>query len=422
MTSTPLKPLTQSLNWRAPFRVKSFQYQWSADLATSWAFEMETIILGWYILTESGSVLMLVAFGSLQFLGSLFSPVLGVVCDRMGYRQMLWATRAVYAFMALLLMTLSYLQALTPERVLCFAAVVGCLRPSDQMMRNALIARTLPADQLMGALGISRMTSDSARIAGALAGAGIVAFLGMTSAYVAVATLYTISFVLSRGVHDVKTSSQTGVSTTSPVRDLKMAFVYVWHKPILMGAMALAFLVNLLAFPFSLGLLPYVAKNIYLTDQTGLGFLGASFAMGGLLASVVLSTHMIKFRAAQTMLIAAGAWFLLDLAFAFSTHLYMGMGILLFAGFVQSFCMTPLAAVMLRASTPDYHGRVMGMRMLAIWGLPIGLLVSGPFVESIGYVATAAIYSVLGLLLTIAMTVYWRDAIWDRKSIANDVL
>jgi Transmembrane secretion effector len=422
MTSTPLKPLAHRLNWRAPFRVKSFQYQWSADLATSWAFEMETIILGWYILTESGSVLMLVAFGSLQFLGSLFSPVLGVVCDRIGYRQMLWATRAVYACIALLLMTLSYLQALTPERVLCFAAVVGCLRPSDQMMRNALIARTLPADQLMGALGISRMTSDSARIAGALAGAGIVAFLGMTSAYGAVAILYTISFALSRGVHDVKPSSQTGVSTTSPFRDLKMAFVYVWHKPILMGAMALAFLVNLLAFPFSLGLLPYVAKNIFLTDQTGLGFLGASFAMGGLLASVILSTHRIKFRAAQTMLIAAGAWFLLDLAFAFSTHLYMGMGILLCAGFVQSLCMTPLAAVMLRASTPDYHGRVMGMRMLAIWGLPIGLLVSGPFVESIGYVATAAIYSALGLLLTIAMTIYWREAIWDRKSIANDVL
>jgi FtsH-binding integral membrane protein len=98
------------------------------------------------------------------------------------------------------------------------------------------------------------------------------------------------------------------------------------------------------------------------------------------------------------------------------------MGILLFAGFVQSLCMTPLAAVMLRATTPDYHGRVMGMRMLAIWGLPIGLLVSGPFVESIGYVATAVIYSVLGVLLTVAMTVYWRGALWDQKSIANDVL
>ncbi|MEY3887859.1 MAG: hypothetical protein RL650_1951, partial [Pseudomonadota bacterium] len=231
---------SSNLNWRAPFRVKSFRFQWPADLATSWAFEMETIILGWYILSASGSVLMLVLFGSLQFLGSLFSPVFGVACDRIGYRKMLWATRAVYAGMALVLMCLSYLDALTPERVLCIAAVVGLLRPSDQMMRNALIARTLPSDQLMGALGVSRMTSDSARIAGALAGAGIVAFLGMTSAYVLVTLLYTLSFFLSRGVDDVKPSANTESTPTSPFKDLKLAFVYVWHKPVLMGAMALA--------------------------------------------------------------------------------------------------------------------------------------------------------------------------------------
>ena len=43
----------------APFRVRSFRFQWPADLATSWAFEMETLILGWYVLTETGSVLLL---------------------------------------------------------------------------------------------------------------------------------------------------------------------------------------------------------------------------------------------------------------------------------------------------------------------------------------------------------------------------
>ena len=419
MTNSSHSP---TLNWRDPFRVKSFRFQWPADLAASWAFEMETIGLGWYILAESGSVLMLVAYGSLQYLGSLVAPVFGVVCDRIGYRRMLWATRAVYAFMALVLMTLSYLQALTPERVLWLAAIVGCIRPSDQIMRNALIARTLPAEQLMGALGISRMTSDSARIAGALAGAGLVALLGMTSAYVVITAMYAISFVLSRGVHDVAALLQNPIDQTSPLKDLRLAFVYVWQKPVLMGAMALAFLVNLLAFPFSLGLLPYVAKNIYLTNQTGLGFLGASFALGGLLASMTLSTHRFKLRAAQTMLLSACAWFILDFAFAFSTHLYTGMLILLFAGFVQSLCMTPLAAVMLRATTPAYHGRVMGMRMLAIWGLPIGLLISGPLVEGIGYGATAAIYSALGLILTLAMTLYWRGALWDRESIANETL
>jgi hypothetical protein len=28
------------------FRVRSFRFQWCADLLTSWAFEMETLVLG----------------------------------------------------------------------------------------------------------------------------------------------------------------------------------------------------------------------------------------------------------------------------------------------------------------------------------------------------------------------------------------
>jgi len=250
MTNSSQPP---DLNWRDSFRVKSFRYQWPADLATSWAFEMETILLGWYILSTSGSVLMLVFYGSLQYLGSLLSPVFGVVCDRMGYRRMLWSTRAVYALLAFVIMLLSYFEALTPERVLILAAIVGTIRPSDQMMRNALIAKTLPSAQLMGALGISRMTSESARIAGALAGAGIVAVLGMTSAYAVVTLLYVISFWLSRGVDDVQ-PSPNATALASPLQDLKSAFTYVWHKPILMGAMAVAFFGEPIGIPVCTGL------------------------------------------------------------------------------------------------------------------------------------------------------------------------
>ena len=189
-----------------------------------------------------------------------------------------------------------------------------------------------------------------------------------------------------------------------------------------MAAMALAFLVNLLAFPFSLGLLPYVANNIYLTDQTGLGWLGASFAFGGLVGSVVLSSHRFAFRAAQTMVLAGAVWFAVNVLFAFSTHLGVGMALLCLAGLAQSLCMTPLAAVMLRATEPTYRGRVMGMRMLAIWGLPLGLLLSGPLIERWGYAATAGVYSALGLLLTGAMAGYWRAHVWDAKAPANAAL
>ena len=157
------------MHWRDPFLVRSFRFQWPADLTTSWAFEMETIVLGWFILVESGSVMMLVVFGSLQYLGSLVSPMFGVVGDRLGYRRMLYLSRALYAALAATFMLLAWLQALTPVVVLVIAALAGLVRPSDMMMRNALIAQTLPPRHLLGALGISRLTADSARLAGAVA-------------------------------------------------------------------------------------------------------------------------------------------------------------------------------------------------------------------------------------------------------------
>src|SRR6476619_1390899 len=73
----------------APFHVRSFRFQWPADLLTSWAFEMETLILGWYVLVETGSVLLLTVFASLNFVGTLIAPMFGVIGDRIGHRDLL---------------------------------------------------------------------------------------------------------------------------------------------------------------------------------------------------------------------------------------------------------------------------------------------------------------------------------------------
>ena len=84
----------------APFRVRSFRFQWPADLLTSWASEMETVILGWYVITQSGSVLLLTVFGSLQFFGTLAAPMFGVLSDRFGGRLLLCVMRSIYAALA----------------------------------------------------------------------------------------------------------------------------------------------------------------------------------------------------------------------------------------------------------------------------------------------------------------------------------
>ncbi|MEA2736783.1 MAG: hypothetical protein QOH05_90, partial [Acetobacteraceae bacterium] len=168
----------------APFGVRSFRFQWPADLLTSWASEMEILILGWYIITATGSVLLLTVYGSLQYAGTLIAPMFGLAGDRLGHRNVLCAMRVIYASLAGLMTVLAVLDLLSPPVVLVLAAVVGLIRPSDLAMRNALVAETMPGDRLMAAMGVARTTSDSARVVGSLAGAGLFALLGMAPAYV----------------------------------------------------------------------------------------------------------------------------------------------------------------------------------------------------------------------------------------------
>jgi MFS family permease len=123
----------------APFLVRSFRFQWPADLATSWAFEMEALILGWYVLVETRSVLMLTVYAALQYVGTLFAPMFGVAGDRVGHRNLLCAMRAVYATLATALMSFVFMGVLTPVYVLVAAALMGMVRPSDIGMRAALV-------------------------------------------------------------------------------------------------------------------------------------------------------------------------------------------------------------------------------------------------------------------------------------------
>jgi predicted MFS family arabinose efflux permease len=404
---------------RAPFKVRSFRYQWTADLATSWAFEMELLVLGWYVLVESGSVLLLVIYGALQYTGALISPFLGIAGDRVGYCVLFMVTRGLYALAAMTIATLAFFGGLTPLTVIAVVGVVGMIRPSDLMMRYALIGQTQPSDQLTSALGISRMTSDSARIAGALAGAGIFAQFGMVSVYVCITLLYFTSFCFSMRVAGKPAQVSVHTARPSPFTDLQHAFSYVWSKPVLLGTMSIAFLVNFLAFPFSLGLLPYIARTVYEVGQSGLGVLSASFAFGALLGSLVLGSNRFSLGTGRALLVATGIWFGLLMLFGPNTHFGLGVALLMCAGFVQSICLVPIAAVMLRATEPQYRGRIMGMRILAIWGLPAGLLIAGPLIDTVGFVWTSVLYTSLGLVATVTIALKWRSALWCKSAPAN---
>src|SRR5262249_47367816 len=148
---------------------------------------------------------------------------------------------------------------------------------------------------LVAALGLSRATMDSARVAGAVAGAGLSTFLGIGPSYVCIAALYALSVALMfrvprRAAIPAVLPGGGGNRLPRPSRwrDLRDGFAHVGGPPELLALMWLAFLVTLTAYPASGNLLPYATRHVFHADGTALGWLVASFSLGGLLASITM--------------------------------------------------------------------------------------------------------------------------------------
>ncbi|MSP05751.1 MAG: MFS transporter [Acetobacteraceae bacterium] len=413
-----MAPSQRRPGFLSPFQIRAFRFQFLADLCTSWGTEMEVIVLGWYILVETDSVGLLTLYGALQYLGTLIAPGMGMASDRLGHRNVLTTMRAVYALMALGLMTLAFAGALHPLYVFLLAAMSGLIRASDTGVRNALSAEILPPDRLMAGVGLSRITSDSARVAGALAGAAVYAAIGMGPACMVFAVFYSAGCLLTFRI-SLPAARTVNVTRPSPWGELREGVVHVWQTPALLAGMWLAFLVNLTAWPWTLGLLPYVARNVLHVGQAGLGTLAASFAAGSLLGSLIVSLLGRRILPARFMLIFALAWHAMLLVFAHMPTMLGASAMLVATGVAQSMSMVPMAVMLLHIAGPRFRGRVMGVRMLAIYGLPVGLLLSGVFISRLGFSETAILYCAIGLLVTLGIGWHWRAYLWPRDLPAN---
>ncbi|MBT5494181.1 MAG: MFS transporter [Alphaproteobacteria bacterium] len=392
----------------APFRVRSFRFQWPADLLTSWAFEMEMLVLGWYVLVTTDSVILLTAFGALGFIGTLVAPVFGMLGDRLGRRTMLCFMRAYYACLAVVTMILGMTDQLTPYFILAISLLAGLVRQSDLVMRNSLIGDTMPPEHLVRGIGLARTTQDTARIFGALAGAGLFAAFGIGNTYIVVAAFYVMSFLFSLGL----AQSSRPEEVTSRWRELKEGFVYIWNTPRLLALMWLAFLINFSAFPFTISLLPFSAKEIYHVGEGGLGTLIAAYASGAFVGSVLMATTGGSRRPATFMFAFALSWYVLLAIFAAITKIELGLAVLFCIGIVQSFTMLSMSSLILGTAAAELRARVMGVRMLAVYGLGIGLPIAGVLIDAIGYVGTVWIFAAIDIIAVAAIALKWRRALW----------
>lgn len=118
------------------------------------------------------------------------------------------------------------------------------------------------------------------------------------------------------------------------------------------------------------------------------------------------------FSPSRMMIYASVGWYLVLIVYSQVTTADVGMAVLFFAGLAQSVAIVSMAAVLLRRSDQKFRGRIMGVRMLAIYSNMPGILAAGYLLPRFGFAAVAAAYCLFGLLMTVLIVFFWRSALW----------
>jgi SNF family Na+-dependent transporter len=112
-------------------------------------------------------------------------------------------------------------------------------------------------------------------------------------------------------------------------------------------------------------------------------------------------------------------WYAALLIFAQTKTMPAAIVCLMLAGFSQSLSMIAVAVILMRTASEHFRGRVMGVRMMVIYGLPLGLLAAGSLIDVIGYAATGTLYAATGLAFLMAIALHWRADLWHVHAPAN---
>ena len=149
---------------------------------------------------------------------------------------------------------------------------------------------------------------------------------------------------------------------------------YIRKNEVILALLLMAFLVNFAGYTLNLGMMPVFARDVLGTDSSGLGILLSAYAVGAFSGSIIIAAIPRIGRPGRFVLGGSVAWHGMILVVSQMQWIEVSVPMLALTGFAQSFTMVTMSMLLLGETSPDIRGRVMGVRSLAVYGLPLGLL------------------------------------------------
>jgi len=383
-------------------RHKDFRLFWIGNFLSNIGTWMQNVAQGWLILklTNSAFWLGLVGFAaSIPIL--VFALIGGVIADHVNNRKLLIATQSTMMVSAFVMAALAFAKVITPHEIVLLALLTGIAMSLNTPSYQALVPQLVPREDLTNSIALNSAQFNMSRVLGPTLGGLAMARVGVAGNFLLNGLSFlAVIFVLTQIRYPRRHSPPEGHF----LQKLHQGFAYVSSHKVMAPLVVVTGIASLLTIPY-LVFVPYFARDVLHSDETGLGVLMACSGVGAFFGAVTIA-YLTKIRRRGTFVLRAGmGLFLSVILFTFSRSFLLSGLLLAAAGYSMIMMVATVNSLLQHLAEESMRGRVMSIYSTAFLGLPpIGSLIAGLLARRI--TPAHAIAGMSALALVGCWTVY----------------
>jgi MFS family permease len=323
---------------------------------------IQQVVQNWLVweLTHSAFYLGLIGFCEFgpRF---VFSPLGGVIADRVDRRKLLIVTQALAvaqtATFALLVFT-GWLQFWHIAILVLFIAVVHSVNSTAQQV---LVCSVVPQDSVVSALALNSSSHNLTKIIGPSIGGILLTLIGPGNCLLI--HLFTIlimmgALFLMRGPSFMPPSVQG-----EWLKDIAEGLSYVRQNPRLLCTLLITYSNGFFGISY-LPFLPFFAEEVLHVGSTGYGFLMSAPGVGAVLIGFFFTTHVRLKRMRRLLIWCSGVYAVAIFLFSVSRIMALSLALLAVVGAMQMSYRLLSRAIIQEESPPALLGRMMSLFFL----------------------------------------------------------
>jgi MFS family permease len=354
---------------------------------------MEEVARGWLVHELTGSAFQLGLIGFIRGITQLlFSPVAGVLVDRLDRRKLSAATQVSPGVVALTIGVLVTTGSIEMWQLYILTCLSGVAQAINVPARSVLVYDVVGTENLTNAIALNSVVANISRVAAPSAGGAMITLTGTASAYYAQAVFMGLATVATLLLHPMARSEPVRTPFMDSIRE---GMSYTRRDAIVGRLVLLNVIPTLLIYPY-VSMMPIFAEDVLDSGAGGFGILltGVGFGSipGGLAVAGMTQSRWKGRTMGFAMLLYMGMVFL----FALSTVFVLSFAILVVAGVGWSMMVT-LNQTLLQINVEDaYRGRVLSLYSMAGGFTPFGNLAMGVSADAFGVQAAVAAFALTG--------------------------